>query len=143
MSRDTRVATRHIEFDTNIPENNSIEEVIRTFTTISPLSEYEPIVEKRMEKHEAIMKARDLFNDEKYWGAHEVLESIWKDAHHEEKELLNGIILIAPTFVHDEKDETSICIAILRRAMKKLSKAEGLYLRNELGRNQETDVTNN
>ena len=66
--RDTRVATRHIEFDTSVPENNSIEEVIRRFTTISPLSEYEPIVEKRMEKHEAIMKARDLFNDEKYWG---------------------------------------------------------------------------
>ena len=125
--RDTRVATRHIEFDTSVLENNNIEEVIRRFTTISPLSEYEPIVEKRMEKHEAIMKARDLFNDEKYWGAHEVLESVWKDAHHEEKDLLNGIILIAAAFVHDEKDETSICIAILSRAMKKLSKAEGLY----------------
>jgi uncharacterized protein len=125
--RDTRVATRHIEFDTSVPENNSIEEVIRRFTTISPLSEYEPIVEKRMEKHEAIMKARDLFNDEKYWGAHEVLESVWKDAHHEEKDLLNGIILIAAAFVHDEKDESSICIAILSRAMKRLSKAEGLY----------------
>ena len=48
-----------------------------------------------MEKHEAIMKARDLFNDEKYWEAHEVLESVWKDAHHEEKDLQNGIILIA------------------------------------------------
>ncbi len=125
--RDTRVATIHIEFDTSVPENNSIEEVIRRFTTISPLSEYEPIVEKRMEKHEAIMKAIDLFNDEKYWGAHEVLESVWKDALHEEKELLNGIILIAAAFVHDEKDEPSICIAILSRAMKKLPKAEGLY----------------
>jgi predicted metal-dependent hydrolase len=124
--RDTRVATRHIEFDTSVPEN-SIEEVIRRFTTISPLSEYEPIVEKRMEKHEAITKAKDLFNNEKFWGAHEVLESVWKDAHHEEKDLLNGIILIAAAFVHDEKDESSICIAILSRAMKKLSKVEGLY----------------
>ena len=66
--RDTRVATRHVEFDTSVPENSSIEEVLRRFTTISPLSEYEPIVEKRMEKQEAIMKAKDLFNDEKYWG---------------------------------------------------------------------------
>src|SRR3989442_5785587 len=124
--RDTRVATRHVVFDTNVPENSSIE-VLRRFTTISPLSEYEPIVEKRMEKQEAIMKAKDLFNDEKYWGAHEVLESVWKDAHHEEKDLLNGIILISAAFVHDEKDESSICIAILSRAMKKLSQAEGLY----------------
>ena len=94
--RDSRVATRHIEFDTSVPENKSIEEVIRRFTTISPLSEYEPIVEKRMEKQEAIMKAKDLFNDEKYWGAHEVLESVCEDAHNEEKDLLNGIILISP-----------------------------------------------
>ena len=124
--RDTRVATRHVEFDTSVPENSSIEEVLRRFTTISPLSEYEPIVDKRMEKQEAIMKAKDLFNDEKYWEAHEVLESVWKDAHHEEKDLLNGIILISAAFVHDEKDESSICIAILSRAMKKLSQAEGL-----------------
>ncbi|MDP9290133.1 MAG: hypothetical protein M3P08_18340 [Thermoproteota archaeon] len=35
--------------------------------------------------------------------------------------------MIAAAFVHDEKDESSICIAILSRAMKKLSQAEGLY----------------
>jgi predicted metal-dependent hydrolase len=80
-----------------------------------------------MEKHEAILKAMDLFNHEKYWGAHEALESVWKDASREEKDLMNGIILIAAAFVHDEKDESSICIAILSRAMKKLSRAKGLY----------------
>jgi len=130
--RDTRVATRHVEFDTSVPENGSIDEVLRRFTTISPILEYEPIVEKRMQKQGAIMKAKDLFNDEKYWGAHEVLESVWKDAHHEEKDLLNGIILIAAAFVHDEKDESSICIAILSRAMKKLSNARGLYFGMDL-----------
>jgi hypothetical protein len=80
-----------------------------------------------MEKHEAIMKARDLFNDEKYWGFHEVLESVRKDAHHQELDLPNGIILDTPAFVHDEKDELSSCIAILSRAMKKLSHAKGVY----------------
>lgn len=130
--RDTRVATRHVEFDTSVPENGSIDEVLRRFTTISPILEYELIVEKRMQKQGAIMKAKDLFNDEKYWGAHEVLESVWKDAHHEEKDLLNGIILIAAAFVHDEKDESSICIAILSRAMKKLSNARGLYFGMDL-----------
>jgi len=80
-----------------------------------------------MEKHEAILKAMDLFNHEKYWGAHEALESVWKDTSHEEKDLLNGIILIAAAFVHDEKNESTICIPILRRAIKKLSQAKGLY----------------
>src|SRR6266852_9257789 len=102
--RDTRVASRHVEFDTSVPENITMEEV-RRFATISPISEYEHLVEKRMGKHEAILRARDLFNDEKYWGAHEALESGWKDAHHEERDLLNGIIVMAAACVHDEKDE--------------------------------------
>ncbi|MGB8936617.1 MAG: DUF309 domain-containing protein [Candidatus Nitrosopolaris sp.] len=125
--RDTRVATRHVEFDTSVPERSDIEEILRRFSTISPVSEYELLGEKRMEKHEAMRKARDLFNNERYWGTHEVLEPIWKEAHDEEKDLLNGIILIAAAFVHEEKDESSICIAILSRAMKKLSQAKGLY----------------
>ena len=43
-----------------------------------------------------------------------------------------NVILLQPhcqaaAFVHDEKDESSICIAILSRAMKKLSTAKGSY----------------
>jgi predicted metal-dependent hydrolase len=95
-----------------VPENISMEEV-RRFATISPISEYEHLVE-----------ARDLFNDEKYWGAHEALESVWKNRHHEERDLLNAIILIAAAFVHDQKDEYCICIAILSRAMEKLTQAK-------------------
>jgi uncharacterized protein len=130
--RDARVASRHVEFDTSVPENINMEEVLRRFATISPISEYEHLVEKRMEKHEAILKAKDLFNDEKYWGAHEALESVWKNAHREEKDLLNGIILIAAAFVHDQKAEYSICISILGRAMNKLSQAKGLYFEMNL-----------
>ena len=125
--RDARVASRHVELDTSVPENSNMDELLGRFTTISPLLECELVVEKRMEKHEAILKARDLFNHEKYWGAHEALESVWKDTSHEEKDLLNGIILIAAAFVHDEKNESTICIPILRRAIKKLSQAKGLY----------------
>jgi hypothetical protein len=81
----------------------------------------------RFHRYWNIAKAKDLFNLEKYWGAHETLESVWKDAYHEEKDLLNGIILIDAAFVHDQKNESSICIRILSRAMKKLSQANGLY----------------
>ncbi|PWU79836.1 MAG: hypothetical protein DLM72_15150 [Candidatus Nitrosopolaris wilkensis] len=65
-------------------------------------------------------------------GAHEALESVCKNTHHEERDLLNGIILIAAALVHDQKDEYSICIAILSRAMEKLSQAKGLYFEMDL-----------
>lgn len=54
--RDTRVASRHVEFDTSVPENISMEEVLRRFATISPISEYEHLVEKRMGKHKESSK---------------------------------------------------------------------------------------
>lgn len=125
--RDSRVAKRHLEFDASIPQNISIDEVIHKLTTISPLSGYELIIEKKMDKLQALRRARELFNDEKYWGTHEVLEPVWKEARSEEKDVLNGIILIAAAFVHDEKNESSTCLAILRRAMNKLIQANGLY----------------
>jgi hypothetical protein len=125
--RDTRVSKHCIEFDASLPDNKSVENVIDKLTLIMPLSEYQHIVEKHMDKEEAIKTARSLFNDEKYWSAHEILEYVWKNSHAEEKDLLNGIILIAAAFVHDEKDESDICISILKRSMKKLSKATGLY----------------
>jgi predicted metal-dependent hydrolase len=80
-----------------------------------------------MGKDEAISRAIELFNDEKYWGAHEALEPIWKDSTGNEKNILNGIILVAAAFVHDEKDEPEICLSILKRAREKLDGTGGIY----------------
>jgi hypothetical protein len=80
-----------------------------------------------MEKDIAIKRAVQLFNDERYWEAHEALEYVWKNATGIEKELLNGIILVAAAFVHDEKDEQDVCISILQRARKKLDRDSGIY----------------
>ena len=124
--RDTRVSEFNIEFDASIPDND-IKEVIRLLTTIAPLSEYEHIVEKNLPKQTAIEYARSLFNAQKYWLAHEVLESVWKNTQGTEKEILNGIILVAAALVHEEKDEVDICISILKRASKKLEKGAGDY----------------
>ena len=126
--RDARVSTKYIEFDVSVPDNVSIDDMIRRLEAISHLASYEHIVERHMEKEQAIKRAVHLFNDEKYWGAHEALESVWKTTTNvDEKGIINGIILIAAAFVHDEKDEPEICLSILRRAMKKLEGATGMY----------------
>ena len=39
---------------------------------------------------------------------------------------------MAAAFVHDQKGEYSICIAILSRAMEKLTQAKGLYFEMDL-----------
>lgn len=125
--RDARVSKKYIEFDISIAEDKDIGTTVERFQVIAPLASYEEIVERYMEKEEAIMRAVQLFNDERYWEAHESLEYVWKNATGTEKETLNGIILVAAAFVHHEKDELDICVSILRRAKRKLDRASDEY----------------
>jgi hypothetical protein len=125
--RDARVSKKYIEFDASIPDGMDARELTGRLEEISPLASCEHIVERHMGKDEAIDHAVRLFNDEKYWGAHEALEGVWKGAAGSEKSILNGIILVAAAFVHDEKDEQDICLSILQRARKKLGGASGMY----------------
>ena len=125
--RDARISKKYIEFDTTISEDRDVKKIITRLEAIAPLDSYEHITERHMEKDTAIRHAVQLFNDEKYWQAHEGLEYVWKNSTGIEKEILNGIILVAAAFVHDEKDEQDVCISILGRARKKLDKAGGIY----------------
>jgi uncharacterized protein len=125
--QDARISKKYIEFDTSISYSIDVKTIICRLEAIAPLASYDEIVERHMEKDRAIARAIQLFNDERYWEAHEVLEYIWKNAKGVEREILNGIILVAAAFVHDEKDEPDVCISILRRARKKLDQASGNY----------------
>jgi predicted metal-dependent hydrolase len=125
--RDARVSKKYIEYDISIAENKDIGPTLERFQVIAPLASYEEIMERYMEKDEAIMRAVQLFNDERYWEAHESLEYVWKNATGTEKEILNGIILVAAAFVHHEKDELDICVSILHRAKRKLDRTSDEY----------------
>ena len=125
--RDARISNRYIELDASITDGIDIKRVIERLESIAALARYVEIKEHHMEKDKAIELAVQLFNDERYWEAHEVLEQVWKNATGTEKEILNGIILVAAAFVHDEKNEQDICVSILQRARKKLEGATGKY----------------
>jgi uncharacterized protein len=123
---DVRVSKKYVELDVSTAEAN-FTPTLERLENISPLVSYERVIEKHMEDKVALSRAVDYFNEEKYWNAHEVLEQVWKRSSGKEKDLLNGLILIAAAFVHDEKDEKDICLSILERAMKKFQDSEGYY----------------
>ena len=125
--RDARVSTKYIEYDISIPDEANEKTAISQLESISPLASFEEVVERHIAKEEAIKLAIQSFNEEKYWNAHELLEGVWKSSKGMERNVLNGIILVAAAFVHDEKDETGICISILKRALKKLEAAQETY----------------
>ncbi len=124
--RDMRVSTKYLEFDVSV-KKEELDKVIQKFASIGPLNDVRHVVEEKIEKEEVLKRAKQYFNDEKYWECHEVLEGVWKNTHEGEKDLVQGIILVAAAFVHYQKNENDICLSILKRAMEKLSNASGMY----------------
>jgi len=126
--RDCRVSRFFIELDISISKEEKIENIIDSLKEISSLKEFVEVKERVFKKKEEVMeRAIQLFNEEKYWWSHEVLEGIWKIASGSEKELLNGLILVAAAFVHDQKNEKEISLSILQRSLTKLSSSSGTY----------------
>lgn len=125
--RDLRIAKKFIECDISLEKKINIQEILRVLKNIATTIEIIPVVEMKLEKMDSIDIAKRNFNEEKYWWAHEKLEGVWKESQGEEKKLLNGIILVAAAFVHNQKDEREICLSILNRAMNKLYNINGTY----------------
>lgn len=124
--RDARISSRYLELDVSVDEDE-LPQFVNRLDPIGPLDHSQHIVEEQIEKPEAIEKGRFFFNHERYWECHEVLEGVWKKSSESEKDLLQGIILVAAALVHYQKNEKTICLSILRRALEKLTNATGKY----------------
>lgn len=101
-------------------------------TAVRPIAQTEfvkdlNVAPQHKEETELFAEARDLFNAERYWECHEVLEGVWRTKQGEEKRLLQGIILVCAAFVHHQKGEQDIALGVLRRAGKQLDYRGGQY----------------
>jgi uncharacterized protein len=124
--RDVRVASHFLELDMSIPSLD-LEKIKSKLSQIGTIMEIDKIVEGELDKKVSLELARELFNNEKYWKTHEILEGVWKHTQGDERALLNGIILVAAALVHYQKGEHDICISIMKRALDKLHSAYGHY----------------
>ncbi len=124
--RDMRVSTKYLEFDTSV-EQKELDMLVDKLSSIGILDHARHVVEEEIDKDSAIRMAIQYFNDERFWECHEVLEGVWKKTFEGEKDLVQGIILVAAALVHYQKNENNICHSIMKRAMEKLSNAKGMY----------------
>ena len=127
LIRDVRVSNRFIEFDISLGNLEDLEKIRSIFSFIGQYIDGYKVVEKDLKIEESLILAKKLFNEEKYWITHEVLEGVWKKACGDEKDLLNGLILVAAALVHYQKNEKDIALSIMRRALKKLTAANEKY----------------
>ena len=63
----------------------------------------------------------------RFWECHEAFEGVWKQCFGREKELVQGIILVAVAYAHAQANELNIGVAMLTRALEKLGKSPSMY----------------
>ncbi len=81
-----------------------------------------------IDREDALKEGVDLFNEERYWESHEVLEQIWSASKGAERDALQCLILTAAAFVHYQKNEPEICLSVLKRARAKAGDGTGIEL---------------
>lgn len=69
-----------------------------------------------------------LFNDEKFFEAHEVLESIWRKEQSEARDFYHGLIQIAAVFVHIQKGTPEGGKELLKKAAKYLEPYQPVFM---------------
>jgi uncharacterized protein len=123
--RDIRISSYFIEIDVSTQDNTSLSaddlnffEPINILGSLIRLEELNEVTDF-ISPEDAVMSAVFLFNMERYWKSHEVLESVWKNSKGQTKNLLNGLILVDAAYVHLQKGENTIFFSILNRSLEK------------------------
>ena len=58
------------------------------------------LLKKKSKKNQLIKDGIFYFNNERFWECHEAFEGAWKQCTGDEKELIQGLILVAAALVH-------------------------------------------
>ena len=121
-----RIATKFIELDVSIDEKE-LDLLVEKLAPIGPVENIRHVFEEEIEKEQGIQDGIFYFNNERFWECHEAFEGVWKKCFGREKELVQGIILLAVAFAHVQKNEISIGLGMLSRAIEKLGTSPSLY----------------
>jgi len=124
--RIARVARHFVEFDVAV-EKEDLDSLVEKLSPIGPVDNIRHVVEEEIEKEQGISDGIFYFNNERFWESHEAFEGVWKQCFGREKELVQGIILMAVVFAHAQKNDISIGIGMLRRVLDKLGTSPSKY----------------
>ncbi len=121
-----RVASRFVELDVSV-EKEDFDAVVRRLEPIGRLDNARHVVEESISKDDGIRDGIYYYNHERFWEAHEAWEGVWKKCRGEEKSLVQGLILLAVSFAHCQKDDDLIGLNMLTRAEEKIGDYSGSY----------------
>lgn len=121
-----RVASKFIEFDV-ASEKEDLDPLVEKLSPIGDIDNVRHVVEEHIDKDQGVIDGIFYFNNERFWECHEAFEGVWNQCYGREKELVQGIILVAVAFAHEQENEESIGIGMLSRALDKLGASPSMY----------------
>ena len=121
-----RVATKFIEFDV-AAEKEDLDALVAKLSPIGDIDNVRHVLEEHIEKEKGIEDGIFFFNSERFWECHEAFEGVWNQCYGREKELVQGIILVAVAFAHEQENEENIGVGMLKRALEKLGTSPSMY----------------
>lgn len=124
--RVARVATRFIELDVSI-DAELLDNLTKDLESLGPVDNIRHVIEEEIGKEQGIKDGIFYFNSERFWESHEAFEGVWKKCFGREKELVQGIILVAVAFAHGQRNESVIGVRMLKRALEKLGRSPSRY----------------
>jgi hypothetical protein len=124
--RIARIARNFVEFDVAV-EKEDLDSLVEKLSPIGSVDNIRHVVEEKIKKEQGISDGIFYFNNERFWESHEAFEGVWKQCFGREKELVQGIILMAVAFAHAQKNDISIGIGMLRRVLDKLGTSPSMY----------------
>ena len=124
--RIARVASKFVEFDVSV-EKEKLDQVVEKLSSIGKLDNARHVVEEEIEKEDGIKDGIFYFNNERFWEAHEAWEGVWKKCYGQEKQVIQGIILVAVAFAHSQKNDNAVGIGMFGRALEKIGDFSGMY----------------
>lgn len=124
--RVARVASKFVELDVSVAQDQ-MESLVEKLSPIGTLDNARHVIEEEIAKENGIKDGIFYFNNERFWESHEAFEGVWKKCTGREKELVQGIILLAVAFAHAQKNEDSIGIGMLTRSLEKLGDSPSRY----------------
>ena len=124
--RVVRIATTFVELDVSVKEDE-LDMLLEKLSPIGTVDNIRHVFEEEIPKEQGIVDGIFYFNNERFWESHEAFEGVWKKCYGREKELVQGIILLAVAFAHAQRDELSIGIGMLSRTLEKLGSSPSEY----------------
>ena len=127
--RNLRISEIAIEFDLFVNDVLTKPNVVAVLAGFGSLLDFRDLTEegndrsKIGKKEDVVRVSINLFNAQRYWECHEVLEGLWRQVNSgKQKDLQQGIILAASALVHAQKNEPDVCFGMITRALEKLDK---------------------